>query len=75
METKEHCNAVCKIAAAILSDFMTADTMEEVKQAREKVIAEYDLRFNPFNGLPCTSDEYAVLIAEYDWQDIMRDLW
>ena len=54
--------------AAILTEFMFCNSMDEVHEVWDKLYKLANLELDPFTKTPCTQKEYAEYCAEYDRQ-------
>ena len=57
-----------KVAADILVRFMFVKDMDDVNAAWDEVYNQYGLCDDPFTHTPCTPEEYAKNILEFDRQ-------
>lgn len=61
-----------KVAANILMEFMFTRNMDEVIEAYQRVLEQYDLHEDPFTRCPCTPDEYYKSLLEYERQAMIE---
>ena len=61
-----------KVAADILMHFLYTSNMDEVVEAYNTVIKEYDLYEDPFTRCPCTPEEYCESVLEYERQTMIE---
>ena len=59
---------VDRAVAEILTELMSAKTMEDVNEIWEKFYKKYDIRFDPFTGTPIAAYDYYNASVEYDKQ-------
>ena len=72
MKQKKITNAMQRVAqdvaADILMEFTFVRNMDDVQNAYKRVFDRYGLRYDPFTGTPCTSEEYEENKEEWDRQ-------
>ena len=60
-----------KIVAAILTEFMFAENMDEVRTVWNHIYNKYELCDDPFTHTPCSPKEYCKNQLEYDKQTMI----
>ena len=61
-----------KVAVDILMEFLFTNNMDEVVDAYNRVMKQYDLYEDPFTRCPCTPEEYYENTLEYERQTMIE---